>query len=113
MVSRISGHLAAELPSMHPYANHLLHGALVTLRNIPASPKSAIPDLAKGECKVHDLANFSTRIKDAGIAIRHARGYIISILQGPETDLREWKRCVDTQKTENHIRRTLFSYGKF
>ena len=26
----------------------------------------------------------STRIKDAGIAIRHSRGYIISILQGPE-----------------------------
>ena len=26
----------------------------------------------------------STRIKDAGIAIRHSRGYMISILQGPE-----------------------------
>ena len=30
----------------------------------------------------------STRIKDAGIAIRHSRGYIISILQGPEMGLR-------------------------
>ena len=29
-------------------------------------------------------AIFSTRIKDAGIAIRHSRGYIISILQGLE-----------------------------
>ena len=27
---------------------------------------------------------FSTQIKDAGIAIHHSRGYIISILQGPE-----------------------------
>ena len=27
----------------------------------------------------------STRIKDAGIAIRHSRGYIISILQGLES----------------------------
>ena len=26
----------------------------------------------------------STRIKDAGIAIRHSQGYIASILQGPE-----------------------------
>ena len=30
---------------------------------------------------------FSTRIKDAGIAIRHSQGYIISILQGPEMSL--------------------------
>ena len=29
----------------------------------------------------------STRIKDAGIAIRHSQGYIISILQGPEMSL--------------------------
>ena len=55
---------------------------------------------------------YSTRIKDAGIAIRHSRGYIISILQGPETDLREWTRCVDTQKKENHIKKTRFSYRK-
>ena len=30
----------------------------------------------------------STRIKDACIAIRHSRAYIISILQGPETGWR-------------------------
>ena len=54
----------------------------------------------------------STRIKDAGIAIRHSQGYTFSILQGPETDLREWTRCVDTQKTYNHIKKTRFSYGK-
>ena len=29
----------------------------------------------------------STRIKDAGIAIRHSQGYIVSILQGPEMSL--------------------------
>ena len=28
-----------------------------------------------------------TRIKDAGIAIRHSQGYIISVLQGPEMSL--------------------------
>ena len=54
----------------------------------------------------------STRIKDAGIAIRHSRGYIISILQGPEMDLREWNRWVHTQKTENHIKKICFSCGK-
>ena len=32
----------------------------------------------------------STRIKDAGIAIRHSRGYIISILQGLETGWGGW-----------------------
>ena len=41
-----------------------------------------------------------------------SRGYTFSILQGPETDFREWKRCVDTQKTENHIKRTLFLIEK-
>ena len=40
----------------------------------------------------------STRIKDAGIAIRHSGGYIISILQGPEMDLREWTWCVSGHK---------------
>ena len=54
----------------------------------------------------------STRIKDAGIAIRHSRGYTFSILQGPGTDLREWKRCVDAQKTANHIKQIFFSDRK-
>ena len=36
----------------------------------------------------------STRIKDAGIAIRHSQGYIISILQGLEMGWRGWKWCV-------------------
>ena len=44
----------------------------------------------KGLCQIYS----STRIKDAGIATRHSRGYIISILQGPEMGLREWTRCV-------------------
>ena len=39
---------------------------------------------------------FSTRIKDAGIAIRHSQRYTFSILQGPETDLREWNRWLHT-----------------
>ena len=30
---------------------------------------------------------WSTRVKNAGTAIRHSRGYIISILQGPEMSL--------------------------
>ena len=57
-------------------------------------------------------ADFSTRIKDAGIAIRHSWGYIISILQGPETDLRERNRWIDRQKTENPSKKKLFSYRK-
>ena len=51
----------------------------------------------------------STRIKDAGIAIRHSRGYIISILQGPDTDLREWSRCVDTEKNRKPYQKGTFS----
>ena len=54
------------------------------------------------------MKKYSTRIKDAGIAIRHSRGYTFSILQGPETDLREWNRHVHTQKTENHIKKNVF-----
>ena len=51
----------------------------------------------------------STRIKDAGIAIRHLRGYMISILQGPEMDFREWKRCVSRQKNRLILQKTYFS----
>ena len=40
---------------------------------------------------------FITRIEDAGIAICHLRGYIISIQQGPEMDLRRVTRCVHRQ----------------
>ena len=43
---------------------------------------------------------FSTRIKDAGIAIRHSQGYTFSILQGPETDLREWNRWIRKHKNK-------------
>ena len=41
---------------------------------------------------------FSTRIKDAGIAIRHSQGYIISILQGLEMGWRGWKRFAPVKK---------------
>ena len=54
----------------------------------------------------------STRIKDAGIAIRHSQGYIISILQGPETDLREWNRCVHTQKNIKPYKKYFFLIEK-
>ena len=43
-------------------------------------------------------APFSTRIKDAGIAIRHSQGYIISTLQGPEIGWRGMPRCVQSQE---------------
>ena len=41
---------------------------------------------------------FKSRIKDAGIAISHSRGYIISTLQGLEIGWRQWKRCVHRQE---------------
>ena len=31
-----------------------------------------------------------------------------SIRQGPETDLREWKRCVDTQKNRKTYQKDIF-----
>ena len=43
--------------------------------------------LAAKYIKKYQKYHFSTRIKDAGIAIRHSQGYIISILQGPEMSL--------------------------
>ena len=45
-----------------------------------------------------NLQIYSTRIKDAGIAIRHSRGYIISILQGLEMGWRGMKWCVHSQE---------------
>ena len=45
--------------------------------------------------------NLSTRIKDAGITIRHSRGYIISILQGLEMGWRGMKWCVHSQEIVN------------
>ena len=39
----------------------------------------------------------STRIKDVGIAIRHSRGYIISIRQGPEMDSGGWSPLIHTK----------------
>ena len=40
-----------------------------------------------------------------------SRGYTFSILQGPETDLREWKRCVDTpQNIKPYQKDTCFLY---
>ena len=44
------------------------------------------------------IDSLSTRIKDAGIAIRHSRGYIISILQGLEMGLQEVIQCVHRQE---------------
>ena len=54
------------------------------------------------------FSSFSTRIKDAGIAIRHSRGYTFSILQGPEMGLRHWNRCVQSHKTRLTLLKTLF-----
>ena len=54
----------------------------------------------------------STRIKDAGIAIRHSRGYNFSILQGPDTDLREWNWWVHTQKNRKPYKKDTFFIEK-
>ena len=51
---------------------------------------------------------YSTRIKDAGVAIRHSRGYIISILQGPEMNLMEWNGCVHEHKNRKPNKKTYF-----
>ena len=46
-----------------------------------------------------------TRIKDAGIAIRHSRAYIISILQRPERGWRGWTPVYTYAKSQkiNHF----------
>ena len=47
---------------------------------------------------------YSTHIKDAGIVIDHAQGYIVSTLQGSEMDWRGWvsevEGCTDTKSKE-------------
>ena len=55
----------------------------------PLGAKYIVEKRPKNVKNVGKIA-FSTRIKDAGIAIRHSRGYIISILQGPEMSFRGW-----------------------
>ena len=52
------------------------------------------------------MQTLSIRIKDAGIVIRHSRGYIISIMQGPEMVLRGWNRCVSEHKNTNTLKKT-------
>ena len=48
------------------------------------------------------------------MAIRHSRGYNFSILQGPETDLREWNRCVHAQKNRKPYQKdTFFLWKKY
>ena len=50
----------------------------------------------------------STRIKDASIAIRHSRGYIISILQGPERGWRGWTPWLTLTKRKLSIGKRYF-----
>ena len=52
---------------------------------------------------------FSTRIKDAGIAIRHSRGYTFSILQALEMG---WRDVGAVFHQVEPKKKTLFSYGK-
>ena len=64
-------------------------------------------------CSLHRTSKLSTRIKDAGIAIRHSRGYIISILKGPERGWRGCTRLVHTHKKEVvPLKKTCFCYRK-
>ena len=50
-----------------------------------------------------NLGALSTRIKDAGIVIRHSRGYIISILQGLEMGWRGLAAGVSRRKSPKRI----------
>ena len=84
------------------YYIHMSHDVRVALCHDQAvikSAASAVPRQPKIFLKNSDYISFlglslSTHIKDAGIAIRHSRGYIVSIRQGLEMGLREWNRCV-------------------
>ena len=50
----------------------------------------------------------STRIKDAGIAIRHSRRYTFPILQGLEMGWRGWTWCVREHKNKLTLRKRHF-----
>ena len=54
----------------------------------------------QGPCTMLPTVQLSTRIKDAGIAVRHSRGHITSILQGPEMRWRGWALVGDRHKKE-------------
>ena len=75
-----------------PEADHVADKAIAALENI-AQPGTL---------------GLRQHIEDAGIAIRHSRGYTFSILQGPETDLREWMRCVHSHKNRKPYQNIFF-----
>ena len=70
---------------------------IVKISRVAGSKQNSIEPLLRKTCV---CKIFSTRIKDAGIAIRHSRGYVTSILQGLEMGLREWTRCVPGHKKQ-------------
>ena len=59
--------------------------------------------LTRREGCVGRAISLSTRIKDAGIAIRHSRGYIISILQGLEMGWKGRTCCVKGAKIKKKV----------
>ena len=70
-----------------------------TLWNTPATLSTSIIYWDALGCCQQSAAycDFSTSIKDAGIAIRHSQEYTLSILQGPEMDSRWWTQLIPTK----------------
>ena len=65
-------------------------------------------------CRRHSSIALPLMIKDAGIAIRHSRGCIISILQGLEMGWRGWSRCVPHTKNKfTLLKRHVFVIEKY
>ena len=64
----------------------------------PRSCKWLIKSAASAASLMPQVPILSTRIKDAGITIRHSQGYIISILQGLEMGWRGWTWCVPSEE---------------
>ena len=66
-------------------------------------PQTCLRNNGKSACR----CPLSTHIKDAGRAICHSRGYIISILQGLEMGWRGMKWCVRGHKNKLTLRKNV------
>ena len=74
----------------------MLHVTMASVEILSSSLETPLQQLPRTVCNFRDISRIlSTRIKDAGKAIRHSQGYIIfPIPQGLEMGWRGWNRCV-------------------
>ena len=95
-----------------PWPMPIIEGFQATIKSaaiqppgpLKKSPKSMVSSLFEFFIHPHQKCGYSD--------LPFSRGYTFSILQGPETDLREWKRCVDSHKNRKPSQKDTFFLWK-